>query len=116
MATKEEVESKLRKLILRADDADPRVRENLIRAVPTPRVIQMDVEDLGVSFWTQLTDGRLSGLHEGAMEQPDIRVTARSDHLVEMIDGKRNLFSSYLGGEIRIQASVSDLLAMRKLL
>jgi hypothetical protein len=33
-----------------------------------------------------------------------------------MIDGNRNLFSSYLAGHIRVQASISDLMALRKLM
>jgi hypothetical protein len=43
-------------------------------------------------------------------------VSAASDDLVDMIDGNKSLFSSYLSGHIKIQASLSDLLSMRKLL
>jgi predicted lipid carrier protein YhbT len=116
VATKQQVEAKLRELIGRLDAADDRVKRNLAGAVPAPRVIQMDVPDLGVSFWTELADGELGELHQGAAPQADIRVTASSDHLIEMIEGSRNMFSSYLAGQIRVQASVSDMLALRKLL
>ena len=116
MATNQQVEAKLRELIGRLDGADDRVKRNVAGAVPGPRVIQMDVPDLGVSFWTELADGELGQLHQGAAEQADIRVTAASDHLIEMIDGRRSMFTSYLAGQIRVQANVSDLLALRRLL
>jgi hypothetical protein len=33
-----------------------------------------------------------------------------------MINGTKPLFSSYLAGHVRVQASVSDLLALRRLM
>jgi hypothetical protein len=33
-----------------------------------------------------------------------------------MIDGEKSLFSSYLAGHIKVQASLSDLMALRRLL
>jgi hypothetical protein len=35
---------------------------------------------------------------------------------VDLIDGRGSLFSAYLSGRIRIDASMSDLLRLRKLL
>lgn len=116
MATREQIEAKLRQLIGRLDAADERVRQNLVKAVPSPRVVQMDVPDLDASYWTELASGELGELHTGAAAKPDIRITADSEDLVAMIDGTKNLFSSYLAGRIRVQASVSDMLALRRLL
>jgi len=44
-----------------------------------------------------------------------MRIEVRSDDLVALVDGKRSLFSSYLSGQVRIRASVSDLMRLRKL-
>lgn len=110
------MESKLRQLIARLDEAGPQARAELAKALSDRRVIQMDVPDLETSFWTELSDGRLGELRSGTPDDPDIRVTASSDDLVGMIDGTKNLFSSYLAGHVKVQASLSDLMALRRLL
>ena len=115
MASREQVESRLRKLLERLAGAGPAVRAQLARTLSSPRVIQMDVPDLEASWWAELAEGRMSPLREGAPAAADIRITARSDDLVAVIDGERNLFSSYVAGQLKIQASLSDLMALRKL-
>jgi hypothetical protein len=116
VATRKQVEAKLRELIRRLDQAGPEAHRQLAKALPEPRTIQMDLPDLDASYWTELADGRLGTLHAGIRDRSDIRVTADSDDLVAMIDGNRNLFMSYLAGHIKVQASVSDLMALRKLM
>jgi DNA-binding transcriptional LysR family regulator len=116
VATARTVEKKITELIARLDDAPEEARANLTRALSSPRVIEITVPDLGATYWTELADGRFGELHEGDAPDPDIRVTASSDELVDMIDGNKSLFSSYLAGHIKIQASLSDLLSLRKLL
>lgn len=115
MTGKELVATKLQELMDRLDEADEEVQNRLARALPM-RIIQIEVPDIDASFWTELEDGRMDGLHEGRIEDADIRVTARSDNLVDMIDGKKSLFSSYVAGHIRIDASMGDLFALRKLM
>jgi predicted lipid carrier protein YhbT len=116
VASKKDVESKLRELIKRLDEAGSEAQGPLARAIPRERLIQMDVSDLGSSYWTELADGKLGPLHAGDAPDPDIRVAAKGDDLIAMIDGNKSLFTSYLAGDIRIRASVSDLMALRKLL
>jgi len=58
---------------------------------------------------------RLGPLHRGAPDDPDITISADSDDLVRLIDGEGSLFSAYLSGRVRIEASVSDLLHLRRL-
>jgi predicted lipid carrier protein YhbT len=110
------VAEKLQELIDRLDQADDEVREKLVRSLPRPRVIAIEVSDLQTTYWTELEDGRMDGLHQGPSPDADIRVTARSDDLVAMVDGQKSLFSSYLSGHVRVDASLSDLLALRRLL
>ena len=114
MATKRLVESKLRELISRLDRAQEG-QESLSRALPETRVIEVFVSDLDQTYWTELAAGRMGALRKGRPEGTDIRVEAESDVLVEMVDGERSIFSSYLGGRVKIEASFADLMRLRKL-
>ena len=115
MATKKQVEGKLRELIRRLDQAGDEQQRQLAGALPDPRVIQIDVPDIEALYWTELADGKLRALHAGARDEWDMRVTADSDLLIAMIDGNRNLLTSYLAGHVKVQASLSDIMALRKL-
>lgn len=114
MASKEEVERRLRDLIARLGRSDDGARE-LGRALPERRILSLRVSDLGVDYWTELEGGRFGELQEGSRDR-DILVTASSDDLVGLVEGKGSLFSAYLSGRVRVDASVSDLLRFRKLL
>ena len=116
MATKKQVEAKLRELIRRLDEAGGGAQGHLARALPNARVIQIEVRDLDAHYWTELANGRLGNLRTGARDGSDIRVTADADDLIAMIDGDRNLLTSYLTGRIKVRASASDLLALRRLM
>jgi hypothetical protein len=116
VATRKQVEAKLRELIRRLDEAGGQAHGQLARALPETRVIQMEVPDLHALFWTELLDGRLGKLRLGARDGWHMRITADSDDLIAMIDGDKNLFTSYLAGHIKVQASLSDLMALRRLM
>ncbi|MGH2554760.1 MAG: SCP2 sterol-binding domain-containing protein [Actinomycetota bacterium] len=115
MATKRQVETKLRQLIKRLDGANQEVRGSLAESLPEARIVEVIIPDLGTSYWTELAAGRMDGLHEGSPRQAEIRVRVASDALVELVDGKKSLFSAYLAGQVKIEASFSDLLRLRKL-
>lgn len=115
MATREQVEQRLRELIERLDRGDDGAR-SLGRALPDRRVLSLRVPDLDREYWTELAGGRLGELREGPTSDPHIRVSASSDELVDLVDGKGSLFSAYMAGRVRIEASLSDLLRLRKLL
>jgi predicted lipid carrier protein YhbT len=115
LATKRQVETKLRELIGRLDEAGDQVQAGLARALPDPRTIQIDVTDLDASYWTELRDGRMGKLQQGEASDPNIKMRASSDDLVAMVNGELGLMKSYLSGRVRIEASLSDLLALRKL-
>ena len=115
VATKRQVETKLRQLIRRLDQADTNVRGSLADSLPESRIVQVEIPDLGTSYWTELAGGRMDGLHEGSPRQAEIRVRVSSDYLVELVDGKKSLFSAYLAGQVSIDASFSDMLRLRKL-
>jgi SCP-2 sterol transfer family protein len=115
VATKRQVEAKLRQLIKRLDQADHDVRGSLAESLPESRMVEVVIPDLGTSYWTELSGGKMDGLHEGSPRQAEIRVRVSSDYLVELVDGKKSLFSAYLAGQVKIEASFSDLLRLRRL-
>ena len=115
MATKREVERKLRELIRRLDRPGGDVRGSLSDALPEPRVVEVTVTDLACSYWTMLASGSMSRLHAGPAEDPEIRIRLTSDRLVDLVDGKASLFHAYLSGHVKIDASFGDLLRLRRL-
>lgn len=115
MATRREVERKLRELIERLDGAGSEVQGSLSRSLPDGRIIEVVVTDLDESWWTEVQEGRLTGLRSEVPDRADIRIKVASEHLVDLVDGRRSLFSSYLGGQVRLEASFSDLMRLRKL-
>lgn len=115
MATKRQVEAKLRELIRRLDQANGDVRDSLSEALPQSRSIEVRIPDLDAVYWTELAGGRMSALRTGPRDGADIRIRVSSDHLVELVDGRSSLFSSFAGGLLKIEASFSDLLRLRKL-
>jgi hypothetical protein len=115
LATKREVERKLRELIRRLDRSGGDVRGSLSDALPEPRVVEVTVTDLACSYWTTLASGSMSTLHAGPADDPEIRVRLTSDRLVDLVDGRASLFHAYLSGHVKIDASFGDLLRLRRL-
>ncbi len=116
MASKTEVERKLNELIQRLHRSDEGVR-SLERSLPEPRVLALHVPDLEADYWTELASGRLEQVRDGVPPRADIRIRVGSDDLVDMVDGKPgSLLSAYLKGRLRVDAGVSDLIRLRRLL
>ena len=115
MATKRQVESKLRELISKLDQTQEGVTA-LSQALPDRRVIEVHVSDLDAIYWTDLTDGRMGSLRRGqADDDPDMRLEVESDDLIDIIDGRRSMFSSYVAGRMKVEASFADIMRLRKL-
>jgi hypothetical protein len=115
LATKREVEAKLRELIRRLDRADTDLHGSLAESLPEGRIIEVVLPDIRAAYWTQMAEGRMGKLHTGRAARRDIRIEAESDHLVELIDGTGSLVSSFLSGRVKIDASLSDIIRLRKL-
>ncbi len=116
MASAKQVEEELQTLVDRLASADPRVHAELHRTLGGSRIVVIDVPDLRATYWSELAGGVMGPVQHGEPTRADIRITADSDDLIAMIDGTKPLFSSYLAGHVKVQASVSDLLALRKLM
>ena len=115
VATRRDVERKLRELIQRMDGAGDGVRGSLSDALPDAKVIELTVTDLPGTYWTQLESGRMHELHEGPAERADIRIQVQSDHLIDLVDGRSSLLGSFLSGNVKIDASLGDLIRLRGL-
>jgi hypothetical protein len=115
LATRQQVERKLRELIKRLTESEQSVQGSLSEALPEPRIIEVVLPDIPATYWTEMAGGKMGALHRGSPERSDIRVRVASEHLVDLVDGRRSLFSSYLSGQVKIEASLSDLLRLRKL-
>ena len=115
MATKREVHEKLRELIGRLDAAGGDVQGTLAENLPERKVIDVYVTDLDEHFWTEMAGGKMGELRDGRPATTDIGVRLSSDALIDLVDGRTSLFSQYLSGKVRIDASVGDLLRLRKL-
>lgn len=112
--SRDHVEEKLRELIARLGASEQGAR-NLGSSLPERRVLALRVTDLEADYWTVLESGAMAPLETGPKDDADIRIAAPSEVLVQLIDGEGSLFSAYLGGKIRIEASFRDLLRLRKL-
>ena len=100
VATTRQIEAKLRELIARLDGAPSDVRGSLAGSLPDGKVVEVLLTDLGTSYWTQMAQGKMSGLSRGTPERADIRLSIDSDRLIELIDGHMSVFSAYVAGEL----------------
>jgi len=80
------------------------------------RSLACTVRDLGVHFHGRLTAGRLIGLTDGDDPSAKIRLTAGSDDLVAMVDGRLNLAQAIASRRVSVSANPFDLLKLRKLM
>ena len=82
------------------------------------RSMSCHVTDLGVTFVTRFTDEGAEPVTEAKPDDPpaDIRLTASSDDVISLSATPANIARMWLSGRVKVQASMRDLLALRKLL
>lgn len=84
------------------------------------RSIDIEVPDLATVFHMRLTvDGLIDITHHPAdrpAPPPQIRITVTSDDLVAISEERLSAKTSLLTRRVKVEASVSDMLRMRKLL
>jgi predicted lipid carrier protein YhbT len=111
MATVEECRIALDSLAARLVEADPDSR----RRHTLDRSLSCHVRDLKVDFSGQLVDGVLQDVHQVADPAAKIKLTIGSDDLVSLMGGRLHVASAWASGRLKIDASVTDLLKLRKL-
>jgi hypothetical protein len=114
MASAEECREALQTLTNRLGEMSPQDRSSFF----SNRSFSCYVTDLDVTFFARITDGGAEPVKEVGPDEPpaDIRVTASSDDTVALAATPANIARMWLSGRVKIQASLRDLLALRRLL
>jgi hypothetical protein len=114
MATAEECREALQTLTGRLGDMDPQDRSSFF----SNRTFSCYVTDLGITFVTRITEGGAEPVKEAGPDEPpaDIRITASSDDTVALAATPANIARMWMSGRVKVQASLRDLLALRRLL
>jgi predicted lipid carrier protein YhbT len=84
--------------------------------VDLDRRLACRVTDLGVAFHGRLAGGRLLDIEDGDDPDAKIKLTASSDDLVAMLDGRLDVGKAVASRRVSINANPFDLLKLRKLL
>jgi predicted lipid carrier protein YhbT len=114
MATAEECRKALESLTGRLSEMDPEDRA----AHLVDRVLSCQVDDLGITFLTRLGPQGAGPVTEAADGQPaaQVKFTTKSDDLIAIAEDPRSLARAWLTGRVKVEASIFDLLRLRKLL
>ena len=114
MATAEECREALQTLTGRLGEMNPNDRSSFF----SNRSFSCHVTDLGVTFVTTITDTGAEPVKEAAPDEPpaDIRLTANSDDVLSLAATPANIARMWISGRVKVQASIRDLLALRRLL
>jgi predicted lipid carrier protein YhbT len=114
MATVEECREALQTLIGRLGEMNEKDRSSFF----SNRSMSCHVTDLGVTFMATFTDQGAEPVKEVGPDEPpaDIRLTANSDDVVLLAATPANIARMWMAGRVKIQASIRDLLALRRLL
>ena len=114
MATAEECRQALEDLTGRIADMDPADRQ----AHLVDRVISCTISDLGVTFVTRIGPDGASPVREanGSEAPAQVRFTAKSDDLVAIAGDPGSIARAWLSGRLKVDASIWDILRLRKIL
>ena len=80
------------------------------------RTLACRVPDLGAAFHARLVDGRLVDIADGDDPKAKIALTADSDDLIALVQGRLDVTRAVAARQVAIKANPFDLLKLRKLL
>ena len=114
MASAEECREALQAVSGRLTEMSPQDRASYFGN----RSMSCHVTDLGITFVTRFTDAGAEPVTEAKPDDPpaDIRLTASSDDVLSLSATPANIARMWIAGRVKVQASMRDLLALRKLL
>ncbi|NJC71809.1 SCP2 sterol-binding domain-containing protein [Planosporangium thailandense] len=112
MASVEECRAALEHLSQRMAANAAQTREKL----DFDRTLTCRIPDLDVAFHARLTGGQIVDIGDGDDPKAKLKLTAGSDDLLALVQGKLNVASAWAGGRIKIDASLMDMMKLRKLL
>jgi predicted lipid carrier protein YhbT len=108
----QECEQALLALAEKLAAVDPEVRARHT----VERTLSCTVTDLGIVFAGRIDDGGLSQIRVDDDPVAQVRLSARSDDLVALAEGRLGVPSAWATGRLKVEASVLDLLKLRSLL
>jgi len=113
MSSAEECRLALQKLAGRLSELSPAERDRYFGN----RTISVTIPDLNLTYVSVLGSGD-DPVRQAAPGDPpaDIRMTAKSDEVVALAEQPMNIARAWVTGRIKIEASVKDLLRLRRLL
>lgn len=113
MTSAEECRVALQKLAGRLSELSPAERDQYFGN----RTISVTIPDLDVTYVTVLGSGD-DPVRAAAPGEPqaNIRMTANSDQVIALSEQPMNIARAWVSGKIKIQASVTDLYRLRRLL
>ncbi|AIR97591.1 hypothetical protein [Streptomyces glaucescens] len=115
MATIEECRGALDKL----SDSMRRSEGDVREAAALDRSVSCHITDLDVTFAGRMTGGRIE-VHETVQgpprEKARIRLAMTGDDLVALVDGELHFARAWGSGRVRLEAGLTDLFRLRKLL
>lgn len=80
------------------------------------RTLACRVTDLDIAFHGRILDGQILDLQDGDNPAAKISLTASSDDLISLIDGRLSPASAWASRRIKLHADMFDLVQFRKLL
>ncbi|MFB9839172.1 SCP2 sterol-binding domain-containing protein [Actinoallomurus acaciae] len=113
MATLEEARAALERIATRLTDVNP---DELAKHV-VERTVSCHVPDLNLVFITRIHAGGLDSFE--VAESPNgaqVRLTVNSDDLVALADDELGVGKAWATGRLKVEASLGDLLRLRKIL
>jgi predicted lipid carrier protein YhbT len=114
MASAEECRQALQALTDRLGEMDPKERASYF----SNRSFSCHVTDLGVTFITRIAERGAEQVREAKADEPpaDIRLAGNSDDVVSLAATPANIARMWIAGRVKVNASMRDLLALRRLL
>ncbi|TDC90060.1 SCP2 sterol-binding domain-containing protein [Actinomadura sp. 7K507] len=113
MANEEDCRAALGRVAARLKEVDAdRFAEHVVE-----RTISCRIPDLGLAYRTRLHQGGLDPFEpDGDHAAAQVRLTMDSDDLIALADDELSPAKAWAAGRLRIEASIFDLLRLRKLL
>ena len=112
MATEQDVELVIADLLDRIGDVEEPRRTRL----PSYRLVEIRCPDLDLVRQAEWRSGRATVLPGVPTEAADIRIEVASDDLVRLATGELSFARAYASKQLRIHASITDLLRLRAVL
>jgi len=111
MASVVDCRAALEDLARRLSGADDHVKTHVL-----DRSLSCRVPDLDVVFFARLLDGELLDVTTDERPPAQIRLTVRSDDLIDLVEGRLHFAHAWATGRVKLDASLRDLLRLRSLL